>query len=150
VILHEFEQEILDRNPLTAKQFGFSSKPAEGKTEYINENNRMLSDEDELKILFVPGHSPGSIAYHTEAQKLLNAGQVLSQGSMCRTELYTGCPAHPLENVEAELYALEDESQGFSERVDPTTIEFKGYHNALFYQTGKSKKSPFHPDLAPK
>jgi glyoxylase-like metal-dependent hydrolase (beta-lactamase superfamily II) len=46
-------------------------------------------DEDELKVLFVPGHSPGSIAF-TIMQKFVISGDALFQGSIGRTDLYRG------------------------------------------------------------
>ena len=132
VIMHEFEQEILDRNPLTAKQFGFFFKPFEGKTEYINENNRLLLDEDELKILFVPGHSPGSIAYYSEAQKLIISGDVLFEGSIGRTDLYKGNAEQLLESVRTQLFVLDDETKVYSGHGNPTTIGFERNHNPFF------------------
>ena len=88
VIMHEAEKEILDRNPMSARQFGFFFKPFEGEIHFISENEILKLDEDELKVYHVPGHSPGHVAYHCENQKFVISGDVLFQGSIGRTDLY--------------------------------------------------------------
>src|SRR5690606_25590640 len=90
VLLHELEKEMLDRNPMDANRFGFFFKPFEGEMEFISENEILKLDNDEFKILHVPGHSPGHIALHNETQKFIISGDVLFEGSIGRTDLYKG------------------------------------------------------------
>src|SRR5690606_37061005 len=59
VLMHELDIEVLERNPMSARQFGFFFKPFEGEIKYLNENDTVSLDEDELKVLHIPGHSPG-------------------------------------------------------------------------------------------
>lgn len=53
VLMFEPEKEILDRNPLSAKQFGFFMKPFEGEIQYLKENEILKLDEDEFRIYHV-------------------------------------------------------------------------------------------------
>ena len=77
VLMHEIEKEILDRNPMDANRFGFFFKPFDGEISYVKENEKISLGNDEFNILHVPGHSPGSIAFHSANQKLLISGDVL-------------------------------------------------------------------------
>ena len=88
--MHELDQEILDRNPMDANRFGFFFKRFEGKISYISENEILSLGNDEFKILHLPGHSPGSIAFYNKTQKFMISGDVLFERSIGRTDLYKG------------------------------------------------------------
>lgn len=132
VLLHEIEKEILDRNPLTAKQFGFFMKPFEGETQFIKEDEVLKLDDDELKIYHVPGHSPGHVAYHNENQKFIISGDVLFEGSIGRTDLYKGDYDQLLDSIRTKLFVLDPETKVYSGHGNPTSIGFEKEHNPFF------------------
>lgn len=132
VMMHEIEKEILDRNPMSSRQFGFFFKPFEGKTDFIAENDILQLDDDRLKIYFVPGHSPGHVAYHCEEQDFIVSGDVLFQGSIGRTDLYKGDHPQLLESIRTKLFVLKPETQVFSGHGSPTTIGFEKDYNPFF------------------
>ena len=63
VKMHEEEKDVLDRNPMSARNYGFDFKPFVGDIELLNEGEKYFIDEDSFEIFHVPGHSPGSIAF---------------------------------------------------------------------------------------
>ncbi|MCG7281082.1 MBL fold metallo-hydrolase [Chryseobacterium taklimakanense] len=132
VIMHEAEKEILDRNTMSARQFGFFFKPFEGEIHFISENEILKLDEDELKVYHVPGHSPGHVAYHCENQKFVISGDVLFQGSIGRTDLYKGDHQQLLETIRTKLFTLSDETEVFSGHGNPTTVGFEKNYNPFF------------------
>lgn len=132
VLMHETEKEILDRNPMSARQFGFFFKPFEGELHFIKEKDILKLGEDELKVYQVPGHSPGHVAYHCAAQKFVVSGDVLFQGSIGRTDLYKGNHEQLLESIRTKLFVLNDETEVFSGHGNPTTIGFEKQHNPFF------------------
>lgn len=132
VLMHELEKEILDRNPMSARQFGFFFKPFEGEIEYVSENDGVKLDNDDLTILHVPGHSPGSVAFHSEAQKFIISGDVLFEGSIGRTDLYKGDPGQLISSVKTKLFVLEDETKVYSGHGNPTSIGFERQYNPFF------------------
>lgn len=132
VLMHEVEKEILDRNPMDANRFGFFFKPFDGEIEYLQENEILNLDEDEFKILFVPGHSPGHIAFYNEAEKFMISGDILFEGSIGRTDLYKGDHAQLLENIRTKLFILDDEVKVYNGHGNPTTIAFEKTHNPFF------------------
>lgn len=132
VLLHPLEQEILDRNPIDANRFGFFFKPFAGDIKEINETDTAVLGKDELKILHVPGHSPGSIAFYNENQNMLISGDVLFQGSIGRTDLYKGDHEQLISGIREKLWILPDETQVFSGHGNPTTIGFEKQYNPFF------------------
>ena len=132
VLLHETEKEILDRNPMDANRFGFFFKPFEGEIQFLKENEVLKLDEDEFKILHVPGHSPGHIALHNEAQKFVVSGDVLFEGSIGRTDLYKGNHEQLLESIRTKLFILDGDTKVYNGHGNPTTIGFEKDYNPFF------------------
>jgi glyoxylase-like metal-dependent hydrolase (beta-lactamase superfamily II) len=132
VILHEIEKEILDRNPMSARQFGFDFQPFVGDLSFINEGETLTLDTDRLDVYFVPGHSPGSLAYHCALQNFVISGDVLFQGSIGRTDLYKGNHEQLLTSVRQKLFVLPDETEVYSGHGQTTTVGFEKKHNPFF------------------
>ena len=132
VLLHETEKEILDRNPMDANRFGFFFKPFEGEIQFLKENEVLKLDEDEFKILHVPGHSPGHIAFHNEAQKFVVSGDVLFEGSIGRTDLYKGNHEQLLESIRTKLFILDGDTKVYNGHGNQTTIGFEKDYNPFF------------------
>ena len=132
ILMHDLEKEILDRNPMDANRFGFFFKPFEGEISYLNENEIISLDEDDFKILHVPGHSPGHIAFYSEAQKFIISGDVLFEGSIGRTDLYKGDAQELLKSIREKLFVLEDETKVYNGHGNPTTVGFEKSYNPFF------------------
>ena len=132
ILMHPLEQEILDRNPMDANRFGFFFQPFKGQISYLTENDLVNLGEDEFKILHVPGHSPGSIAFYNEEQKLMISGDVLFEGSIGRTDLYKGDHDQLITNIKNKLFVLVDETKVFNGHGNPTTIGFEKNYSPYF------------------
>lgn len=132
VLMHEIEKEILDRNPMDANRFGFFFKPFEGNISYLKENETITLGNDEFKIIHVPGHSPGSIAFYNEAQKFMISGDVLFEGSIGRTDLYKGDHEQLITNIKTKLFVLDEETKVYNGHGNPTTIGFEKNYSPYF------------------
>ena len=132
VLMHELDQEILDRNPMDANRFGFFFKRFEGDISYLKENEIISLGDDSFKILHVPGHSPGSIAFYNEAQKFMISGDVLFEGSIGRTDLYKGNHETLISQIKTKLFVLPEETQVYNGHENPTTIGFEKNYNPYF------------------
>lgn len=132
VLMNEIEKEILDRNPMDAKRFGFDFKAFEGNISFIKEKDVLSLDEDEFKVYHTPGHSPGHLAYHNVEQKFIISGDVLFQGSIGRTDLYKGNHEQLLESIRTKLFVLDNETEVYSGHGSPTTIGFEKENNPFF------------------
>ena len=62
-----------------------------------------------LKVIHVPGHSAGSVAYYSEPDKLLIVGDILFEGSVGRTDLPGGNHAQLISGIKEKLLTLDDE-----------------------------------------
>lgn len=132
VKMHEEEKDVLDRNPMSARNYGFDFKPFVGDIELLNEGEKYFIDEDSFEIFHVPGHSPGSIAFYNEAQKFVISGDALFQGSIGRTDLYRGNHEQLLESIRTKLFTLPEETEVYSGHGNATQIGFEKNHNPFF------------------
>ena len=132
VKMHEEEKDVLDRNPMSARNYGFDFKPFVGDIELLSEGEKYFIDEDSFEIFHVPGHSPGSIAFYNEAQKFVISGDALFQGSIGRTDLYRGNHEQLLESIRTKLFTLPEETEVYSGHGNATQIGFEKNHNPFF------------------
>ncbi|MEI7830341.1 MAG: MBL fold metallo-hydrolase [Prolixibacteraceae bacterium] len=75
-----------------------------------------------LKVIHVPGHSPGSVAYHCPEAKFLVVGDILFEGSVGRTDLPGGNHALLITGIKEKLLTLDDSTRVFSGHGNETTI----------------------------
>jgi Zn-dependent hydrolases, including glyoxylases len=132
VLMHEDEKEILDMFQISGLRFGLSLNHIYADIEYISENDELDLDGEKFKIYHVPGHSPGSLAYHNENQKFIISGDVLFEGSVGRTDLFKGNYGQLIQSIKTKILILDPETKVFSGHGNPTTIGFEKENNPFF------------------
>jgi len=120
--IHEKEKSLLDFAPMSGEMWQLPFDNYEGPIVYLKEGNSIKIGQDELKILFTPGHSPGSVSFYYEPGGFIIGGDVLFQGSIGRTDL-PGASFEVLENsIRTQFYTLPDETVVYSGHGPETTI----------------------------
>jgi glyoxylase-like metal-dependent hydrolase (beta-lactamase superfamily II) len=76
----------------------------------------------EIEVLFVPGHSPGHVAYWFADEGVLISGDVLFAGSIGRTDLPGADHATLLASIATLLERLPDETQVLPGHMGTTTL----------------------------
>lgn len=132
VLMHEDEKEILDMFQISGLRFGLSLNHIYADIEYISENDELDLDGEKFRIYHVPGHSPGSLAYHNETQKFIISGDVLFEGSVGRTDLFKGNYGQLIQSIKTKILILDPETKVFSGHGNPTTIGLEKENNPFF------------------
>src|SRR5579859_4779934 len=83
--LHEKEKPVLESAPAIGLSWGIPFENYRGELIWLKEGERILHGDDELEVLFLPGHSPGHIGFYNAAQGFLIGGDVLFRSSIGRT-----------------------------------------------------------------
>lgn len=86
-------------------------------------------------ILFVPGHSPGSVAFYFESEGILLAGDTLFQGSIGRLDLPGGNETDMLKTL-TRLMELPDDTRVLPGHGNETTIGLEKRSNMFILQYG--------------
>ncbi|MCK4665018.1 MAG: MBL fold metallo-hydrolase [Bacteroidales bacterium] len=120
--IHEADQFLIDAAIEHAKTFGLeiNKQPAIGK--YLNDNEIIKFGNSELKIIHIPGHSPGGIVFYNKQQEFIIAGDVLFCDSIGRTDLPGGNHEQLVSSIKNKLLILDDNVKVFSGHGETTTI----------------------------
>ena len=106
----------------TSRLFGFDFPEFNGDYIFIDEHTLLHLEDTPIAIRFVPGHSPGSIAFYIESQDMIISGDALFRRSIGRTDLYKGDYDQLLASIRTQLLTLPEQTQVYSGHGMPTTI----------------------------
>lgn len=101
--------------------------------------NEWLEDGQELeiagikiKVIFTPGHTPGSVSFYIEEAGFLISGDTLFQESVGRTDFKGGSAQTLSKSIEEKLFTLPDDTQVFPGHGASTTIGHEKKYNPFF------------------
>ena len=106
-----------------ARMFGmpFDPEPVSIDIE-LKDNEKIDICGEEVTILTVPGHSPGSIALYFPISGWVITGDVLFAGSIGRTDLIGGNHATLISSIRNKLFTLPDSTVVYPGHGPSTTI----------------------------
>ena len=122
VFIHRADFPFIGRSAEQAEMFGLtmSAKPqADG---FIGDGEMISFGKSELKVLHLPGHSPGGIGLYCKEQDFVLAGDVLFRGSIGRTDLPGGNYETLINSVRTKLMTLDDKTIVYCGHGPDTTI----------------------------
>jgi hydroxyacylglutathione hydrolase len=127
--IHQGEQKVLEMAPTSGLMWNLPFDNYEGKLHFLDESLPLQVGNDQLEIIFTPGHSPASISFYSKENDLLISGDVLFRESVGRTDLPGGNPDLLAESIRTKLYVLPDETMVYPGHGIPTTIGHEKKHN---------------------
>ena len=89
-LIHKIEIPVLSAVKAYASNYGFPLYHEVLPDGPLEEGGNVTFGNTSLKILFLPGHSPGHIGFYEPKEKILIAGDVLFYHSIGRTDLPGG------------------------------------------------------------
>ncbi|MFV0607012.1 MAG: MBL fold metallo-hydrolase [Niabella sp.] len=127
--LNEIEKVVLGFAPRSAEMYGLPFENYQGTMQFLQEGDIVKIGDDELQVLFTPGHSPGSISFYNKEDGFLISGDVLFSGSIGRTDLPGGSFEELEKSIRNKLYTLPDDTKVFSGHGRGTSIGFEKKNN---------------------
>lgn len=119
---HPLEVEVLKFSPEWGKQYGINGDLSPEIEVFLNEGDKVEFGNSVLDVVFVPGHSPGHIAFISHADKFVVGGDVLFQGSFGRYDLPGGDLPTLINSIKTKLFVLPDEYTVYAGHMGETTI----------------------------
>jgi len=119
-MIHPKEEIVLAAVPRVAEMYGLNYTTSPHPSFF--EGEEISLGDEKLKILFVPGHSPGHVAFYSEAHHILLSGDVLFEQSIGRTDLPGGSMDLLMRSIEEELIPLPEETKVYAGHMEDTTI----------------------------
>jgi len=124
------DEYLLEEVVAHVRSFGLDIKEeAQPLGGYLTENQIIKFGNTSFVTYFVPGHSPGSVAFYDEKDGVLFAGDVLFRGSIGRTDLPQGDYGTLIESITNKLLPLPDSTVVYSGHGPSTTIGFEKKNN---------------------
>ncbi|MDE7426640.1 MAG: MBL fold metallo-hydrolase [Muribaculaceae bacterium] len=85
--------------------------------------------DSRLKVISVPGHTPGGLALYCKEQDFVISGDSLFETSIGRTDLPGGDHRTLIESIKKGLFTLPDNTTVIPGHGDTTTIGYEKKHN---------------------
>lgn len=120
--IHQTEEFVLNAQKIFAPHYGFNRYQEAKPDGYLVEGDVVEFGLQKFAVLFVPGHSPGHIAFYNEKEKVVLAGDVLFQNSVGRTDLPGGNHNTLIDSIHKKLFTLPDEVTVYPGHGGETTI----------------------------
>jgi hydroxyacylglutathione hydrolase len=106
---HRDDKFLLDMVSGSGLRFGLFAARNVAPDRWLDEGDRVEVGEAVFDVLHCPGHSPGSVAFVSAAEKFAIVGDVLFRGSVGRTDLPRADHATLMASIRTKLLPLGDE-----------------------------------------
>jgi hydroxyacylglutathione hydrolase len=120
--LHEKEKPLLDYAPTSGLSWGLPFDNYQGDLIFLREGEVIRLGDDELQVLFTPGHSPGHVSFWCRAQQFVLSGDVLFRQSIGRTDLPGGSFETLIQSIREKLFVLPEETIVYPGHGPETTV----------------------------
>jgi hydroxyacylglutathione hydrolase len=142
--IHRADEEILMLNKEMTRQLLGIEIPDPPKVDgYVDEGMEIVVGNGRLKVLHTPGHSPGSVCYHTDS--LLFSGDTLFQGSVGRTDAPGGSAEQLTHSIVEKLFKLPDDVEVLPGHGPSTTIGWEKRSNPFVGENGLFRRGFYEP-----
>ena len=120
--LHREDLFLWDMLEDQCRMFGIPFEPPPPPDQWLENEEEINLNDIQGKALHTPGHTPGSMCFLFESQKLLIAGDTLFQGSIGRTDLWGGDFKKIEKSIQEKLYTLDEETSVITGHGESTSI----------------------------
>jgi hydroxyacylglutathione hydrolase len=131
-LAHKLEDKNRAASPLHAQLFGLKMEIPPKPLGYLDDGDIVTFGSETLKVLHVPGHSAGSIAFYSSNSGIVFTGDALFSGSIGRTDLPGGNYETLIHSINSKLFVLPPSVIVYPGHGEPTTIENELKTNPYF------------------
>ncbi len=130
ILIHKGDAPMLNQLVSAAASFGLSAENSPAPDKNIDDGDIISFGNIKLKVIHVPGHSPGGVALHTDG--VVVVGDTLFAGSIGRTDLPGGDYDTLISSVRRKLFILPDDTRVLCGHGPETTIGREKKFNPFF------------------
>ena len=106
---HEGDRFWIERLPEQGRMFGFGAAESFEPDRWLDDGDRVELGDVEFEVRHCPGHTPGHVVFHSDADRLAFVGDVLFQGSIGRTDFPGGDYETLVDAIRTRLFTLGDD-----------------------------------------
>lgn len=120
LVCHKDAAPMLEQLGQQGGMMGMTIEASPPPDRLVDEGDTISVGDEELKVLYCPGHAPGHIALKGDGFVIV--GDVLFAGSIGRTDLPGGSYEVLLDSIKTKLLTLPDDTVVYSGHGPSTTI----------------------------
>ena len=125
LFIHPKDEIVLKAVKVYAPNYGMHGYQEAEPDDYLDESRPVHFGNQTLKVLFVPGHAPGHVAFYHEESRQLIGGDVLFYNSIGRTDLPGGNYDTLIESIHQKLFTLPDDVVVYPGHGPKTSVGFE-------------------------
>jgi len=122
IFLHQNEYSLYQRVNDQAKLFGLPELDVPETVTFINEKDKIPFAGQFFEVIYTPGHTQGSICYHSVKEHILFTGDTLFKESIGRTDLPGSIPDIIIPSIKKKLLTLADKTVIYPGHMGKSTI----------------------------
>jgi hydroxyacylglutathione hydrolase len=122
LLTHKLEVGLLNVVQSYGANWGIFAEKSPVPSAFLDEGEIFSFGNSELKVIFTPGHSPGSICFYLIEEKFIISGDVLFYQSIGRTDLPGGDYDTLINSIKEKMFALPDETVVYPGHGPATSI----------------------------
>ncbi len=126
---HAEDAFLVERSVSQAQMFGFDMQEVKPMDGWLHEGETLKFGNTEMKIIHVPGHSPGHVVFYSEDENILVVGDVLFYGSIGRTDLPGGDYDTLISGIKTKLLTLPEDVKVYSGHGPETSVGVEKWSN---------------------
>jgi hydroxyacylglutathione hydrolase len=136
VLMHKEDDFIFKNLAYQGSLFGLEAPKGITIDRFLKDGDEIAFGREKLKVLHVPGHSPGSIALLADAARpqIVFSGDTLFKGSIGRTDLFGGSYDQIMESLATVFLALPDDTIIYPGHGERSTIGAEKKYNPFLLQ----------------
>ncbi|MEO8512674.1 MAG: MBL fold metallo-hydrolase [Ignavibacteria bacterium] len=131
LFMHNEDMIFIKNAMKQGEMFGVSFPQPPDPDKFIDETDTIQFTGTEFKIIHTPGHSPGSVCFIDEKEKIMFGGDVVFRGSIGRTDLYMGDMDVLLDSIHNKVFKYPDEFIIYPGHMEDTTIGEEKENNSF-------------------
>jgi hydroxyacylglutathione hydrolase len=125
LFIHPKDEMVLKAVKVYAPNYGMHEYQEAEPDGYLDESKTVQFGNQTLKVLFVPGHAPGHVAFYHEQSRQLIGGDVLFYNSIGRTDLPGGNYDTLIESIHQKIFTLPDDVVVYPGHGPKTSVGFE-------------------------
>lgn len=128
IYAYEDEAEIL-KDPEKNLSGWFGTAYGFDADEYFHDKQTFTMAGVTFTVFYTPGHTKGGCCYYVEEDGVLFCGDTIFNGSVGRTDFYSGSINELARSIRDCILTLPDETKLYSGHGDRTTVEYERKYN---------------------
>ena len=122
LLMHKDDQPLIDKALDQAALFDLEFSKPPNPDKYIDETSKIQLANSELKVIHTPGHSPGSVCFVDENEKVIFGGDCIFKGSIGRTDLWMGSMDILMDSIINKIITYPDDYIIYPGHYEETTV----------------------------